>query len=75
MIALGGTAKVARLTRRTPKAASNWQRFDAFPSNTFLVLRAALRRQRLTAPIKLWNMVDPIITHCGKRALKTSRRA
>ena len=57
--ALGGTRAVADLTHRTYNAAYNWRYFDAFPSNTFLVMQAALRAKNIDAPASLWGIREP----------------
>ena len=54
--ALGGTSAVARLTERQPTAVSNW-RGTTFPSNTYVVMQAALGRRGKAAPDRLWGMV------------------
>lgn len=54
---LGGIAEVARLTRRTYNAVSNWRVLGSFPANTFLVLNAALKERGYTASPSLWRMV------------------
>jgi hypothetical protein len=53
---LGGIAKVARLIGVKYSAAANWKYFNRFPSNTHLVLSAALRKREFTAPDSLWQM-------------------
>ena len=58
MDALGGNASVAEMTGRTPKAVSNWRKFTAFPSNTFVILKSALALRGHTAPDALWNMTE-----------------
>ena len=56
--ALGGTAKVAKITSRKPQAVSNWRSREAFPPETFLILTAALRDKGLSAPSSLWRMPE-----------------
>ena len=58
MDALGGTQAVADLTGRTYAAAFNWRSFKAFPSNTYLVMTAALAEKGAGAPDSLWGMVE-----------------
>ncbi len=58
MDALGGNTPVAEMTGRTAKAVSNWRKFSAFPSNTFVILKSALALRGYTAPDSLWNMVE-----------------
>lgn len=54
--ALGGNIAVAELTGATAKAVSNWRGFETLPSNTFVILSAALVRIGKTAPPSLWGM-------------------
>lgn len=56
--ALGGNAPVGEMTGRTAKAVSNWRKFSAFPSNTFVILKSALAVKGHTAPDGLWNMAQ-----------------
>lgn len=56
---LGGNRAVAGLTSRTAKAVSNWRAFNAFPSDTYLVLTRALAECDCAAPPSLWGMVEP----------------
>jgi hypothetical protein len=58
MDALGGTAAVARMTGRTYRAAFNWRGFNAFPSNTYLVISTALANIGKQAPPRLWGMTS-----------------
>lgn len=55
---LGGNPAVADITKRTPKAVSNWRSFNAFPPDTFLALTGALSERGHTAPASLWRMVE-----------------
>jgi hypothetical protein len=71
MAALGGTTAVARLTNRKVTAASNWQSFDKFPANTFVVMTEALRRIGRSAPPSLWGMVE----RCPEPASTSTGRA
>lgn len=57
--ALGGYLAVADLTGSKPKAASNWRRFQTFPSNTYVAMIKALREKGKTAPASLWGMKSP----------------
>lgn len=57
--ALGGIGAVAGLTGRKYTAAHNWLGFQKFPSNTYLVMSAALAEKGKTAPASLWGMVEP----------------
>jgi hypothetical protein len=54
--ALGGYLAVAEITGSKPKAASNWPRFETFPSNTYVALTSALLAKGKTAPATLWGM-------------------
>jgi hypothetical protein len=56
---LGGYLAVAELTGAKPKAASNWRRFETFPSNTYVAMIAALNEKGKTAPASLWGMKVP----------------
>lgn len=56
--ALGGYAAVAKLTKRKPSAASNWQSFQTFPPDTFLVMQGELKNRGKSAPDSLWRMVE-----------------
>lgn len=56
MDALGGYLAVAEITQSKPKAASNWSRFETFPSNTYLAMTEALLAKGKTAPASLWGM-------------------
>ena len=51
---LGGIYAVAELTEAQPKAVWNWQRFDYFPSDRFVVMTRALKRRRCTASPTMW---------------------
>ena len=64
--ALGGNQAVARLTTTTAKAVSNWRAAGKFPSNTFLVIKAALLRLGLSAPDHLWSMREPPAVRCKR---------
>jgi hypothetical protein len=57
--ALGGTEKVAEITRRKYTAVWNWKKAEAFPPNTFLILQDALKSKGLEAPLSLWRMEQP----------------
>lgn len=53
---LGGNAAVAELTGSNSKAVWNWRGFDTFPSNTYVVMIAALNAKGIAAPASLWGM-------------------
>jgi hypothetical protein len=53
---LGGTQAVADLTKRAYNAAFNWHAQHAFPSNTYVVMTAALAARGFCAPDSLWGM-------------------
>lgn len=53
--ALGGLTAVARLTGASSGAVWNWRQ-RGFPSQTFLILTAALTARGLKAPASLWRM-------------------
>lgn len=53
--ALGGTAKVSKLTRSTEKAVWHWVgAAEKFPANQYVAMQRALKRRRMTAPAWLW---------------------
>ena len=54
--ALGGTSAVARLTKSSSKAVSNWKAANRLPANTYLVIKDALTRTGHQAPDHLWGM-------------------
>ncbi len=56
--ALDRAGSVALLTGRTTNAVHNWKSAGSFPSNTFVVMQAALRVRGCTAPPSLWGMVS-----------------
>lgn len=56
--ALGGLHPVAKLTGRKYNAAANWRGSTKFPSNTYLIMTAALRVEGYTAPASLWGMTE-----------------
>lgn len=58
MDALGGNQIVATITGRSAKAVSNWRGFDTFPSDTYVVMLAALNAKGFSASASLWRMVD-----------------
>ena len=55
---LGGTGAVARLTRRTHPAVSNWRRAGAFPSATIYMINGALELTGYAAPPKLFRVAE-----------------
>jgi hypothetical protein len=57
--ALGGVKAVAELTKRTsPSAVPNWIMRNSFPTDTYAVMKAALRDKGATAPGALWKMPE-----------------
>jgi hypothetical protein len=56
---LGGTAAVAKLTERTPQAASNWRKANRLPAHTFLTLKRELEQRGLSAAPSLWGITEP----------------
>lgn len=61
---LGGTAVVARLTTtkervRHMQHVSNWRAAGFFPSDTYLIITAALKERRCTASASLWRIAEP----------------
>lgn len=58
--ALGGNPGVEAITGSKPSTLSMWKSAGAFPSNTYVVLTAALRACGKTAPASLWGMKLPV---------------
>jgi hypothetical protein len=56
---LGGNTSVAHLTSRSSNAVSNWRTFGKFPAQTFLLIKAELKRRGASAPDSLWAMQEP----------------
>jgi hypothetical protein len=56
--ALGGTGAVARLTKRTDSAVSNWRKVGKFPSSTIFMITGALEQIGFTAPPKLFRVSE-----------------
>jgi hypothetical protein len=58
--ALGGVKAVAELTGRTgsPSAVPNWRARNSFPTDTYAVMKAALRAKGASAPGELWKMPE-----------------
>ncbi len=56
--ALGGTGAVAKITRRTAAAVSNWRRVGTFPPATIYQINGALELIGCTAPAKLFNVPE-----------------
>jgi hypothetical protein len=57
--ALGGLGGVSELTGHKRNVVWNWRDREAFPPNTFLVMRSALQIKGAYAPASLWNMLEP----------------
>ena len=56
---LGGVAVVAELIGRSRENVMMMRARSRFAAPTFLVMRAALRRKRLSAPVELWGIERP----------------
>ena len=57
--ALGGNREVAALTgRKSAHAVSMWKDRGAFPSNTILIMQAALKSHGKSAPSELWGVPE-----------------
>jgi len=57
--ALGGNRQVAALTgRKSLHAVSMWKARGSFPSNTLLIMQAALNARSQKAPSKLWGIPE-----------------
>jgi hypothetical protein len=56
---LGGIEAVRELTRRpTTSVVPMWKVRKTFPTNTYAVMKAALRVKGADAPDSLWNMAE-----------------
>ena len=56
---LGGVVKVARITRRKPRAVRNWRRKGTFPSALYFVMIDELLDSGFYAPRLLWGF-EPV---------------
>jgi cell division protein YceG involved in septum cleavage len=56
---LGGTSKVAELTKRSPSAVSNWRAEGYLPPKTYYVMTGALASRGLAALPALWQQTLP----------------
>ncbi len=57
ILELGGPRAVAELTNRTSiSAVPMWKIRQTFPTNTYAVLKSALKARGAEAPDSLWNM-------------------
>lgn len=66
--ALGGNPKVGEITQRKPSAVSNWRKFNSFPANTYVAIKAALAAIDCDAPDSLWDMVPAEAEQTGAAA-------
>lgn len=57
--ALGGPTAAGRLCGVTTQAAWNWTATGKLPAVTYLIIRRELLKQKASAPIDLWGMIDP----------------
>ncbi len=56
---LGGPAALAEMTGRDSiSAVPNWKLRDAFPTNTYALMKAALKAKGFSAPGELWGMPE-----------------
>lgn len=56
---LGGAKAVAELTNRIENpTVAMWKVRKTFPTNTYAVMKAALRAKDADAPDALWNMAE-----------------
>jgi len=60
---LGGLKAVGALTGRKSGVVWNWKDRKAFPTNTYVVMQAALRAKGVDAPASLWGMPEPERVH------------
>jgi hypothetical protein len=56
--ALGGAREIVALTGAKRTAVYNWRINGRFPARTYVAIKGELLRRGLTAPIKLWGMLD-----------------
>jgi hypothetical protein len=73
--ALGGSVKVAALTRRSRNAVAQWKRFKTFPANTYLTFAEALRAKGLDAPPWLWGQAPGPWEQAPRRQRRPSAEA
>lgn len=55
--ALGGTAAVARMLNAKMQSVSNWRATQTFPPQTYVAIKAELRKIDRDAPDSLWRML------------------
>jgi hypothetical protein len=58
--ALGGVAAVKTLTECSTSTIWNWKNSGRFPSDTYVVMNAALAMRGKSAPVSLWRMRKPV---------------
>lgn len=58
--ALGGEDTVKALTNCSNQTLWNWKSFGRFPSDTYVVMNAALAMKGKSAPVSLWRMRRPV---------------
>jgi hypothetical protein len=57
---LGGTVEFGKLVERSKQQVSNMRRGDTpIPPKSYLVVMAALKKRRCTAPAALFDMQEP----------------
>lgn len=56
-----GKKTVEQLTHSSAQTVSNWKTFGWFPSNTYVVMTAALAMKGKSAPASLWRMRNPVV--------------
>lgn len=57
--ALGGTAVVARLTKRSQQSVTNWRANGRIAPGVFLIMREALEQKGLQASPSIWGITEP----------------
>lgn len=58
--ALGGVGRVKALTGvKTIQVIWDWKKRECFPPKFFLVMTYALQAKDMSAPVSLWQMVEP----------------
>lgn len=58
--ALDGPSAIARLTKRTPQAVTNWRAEGRMPAKLYLVMTDALRSRGKRAPADLWGLAETV---------------
>jgi hypothetical protein len=51
--------ELMQITHSQQNAVLNWRAFNAFPPRTYVAIMHALKKRRVSAPHKLWGMIEP----------------